>query len=72
MKLNARGERFGLFHRPDLVIISVDHQTSLTSSFGVFNDVLYASDFMCELSREYRLVGKRNRETGEREREEGR
>ena len=62
MKPNARGERFGLFHVPGLVI-SVDHQTSLTSSFGRFSDVLYAL-IRASSPGEYRLVGRR--ETGKR------
>jgi hypothetical protein len=68
MEPNVRGERFSLFHVPGLVI-SVDHQTSLTSSFGRFSDVLYA--YLCELSGEYRLVGRREGEEGN-ERKNGR
>jgi hypothetical protein len=49
MEPNARGERFGLFHVPGIVI-SVDHQTNLTSSFGRFSDVLYA--LLCASSQE--------------------
>lgn len=48
MEPNAR-ERFGLFHVPGLVI-SVDHQTSLTSSFGKFSDVVYP--LLCTGSQE--------------------